>query len=341
LGGGQYAPAERLSNTINTPYDEDAPFIVEDTFYFASNGPASAGGYDIFYAVRIGEREWSAPVRMPAPINSCANDLYFFPFAPNRTYFSSDREGPMQVYQATRTLPPVATVTPTPETVPVSLPPRSALTGRLYHRDTQKGLAGEIILVDSSSQKEVAGIRTGLQGEFRLYPPEAGGTYYLYAQAPGFMTHVQVLRWPGGSSEALPPIHISLTPIEMEVTFELRNIYFDFNSDRLKAESIPELQRLRRLLQENPNIRIRFSGHTDNIGGDKYNQQLSERRARAVYRWLRDHGIHPIQMEYIGYGKTRPIASNSTEEGRALNRRIEMEVVGIRRFPEDTSASRE
>ncbi len=105
--------------------------------------------------------------------------------------------------------------------------------------------------------------------------------------------------------------------------------------------SFPELERLKRLLQENPNIRIRFSGHTDNVGSDKYNQRLSERRAKAVYEWLRKAGVHPIQMEYIGYGKSRPVASNTTEEGRAMNRRIEMEVVGIHRPALDASAARE
>jgi outer membrane protein OmpA-like peptidoglycan-associated protein len=145
------------------------------------------------------------------------------------------------------------------------------------------------------------------------------------------MTYVQVIHLPEVPPEEPIQLSIPLFPIEMEATFQLRNIYFDFNSDRLRPESIPELERLLRLLQQNPNIRIRFSGHTDNIGSDKYNQNLSERRARAVYEWLRQRGVHPIQMEYIGYGKTRPIASNATEEGRSLNRRIEMEVVGIRK----------
>ncbi|MCX7605882.1 MAG: OmpA family protein [Bacteroidia bacterium] len=341
LGGGKYSTAERLPAPINTPYDEDAPFIVGDTLYFASNGLQSAGGYDIFYAIRSGEREWSSPQPMPAPINSWANDIYFYPFSPEHIYFSSDREGAFRVYRA-RYTPPPPPPPPAPiastETTPAPVPARPALRGQLLHRDTKKGLNGEVILVDSASQKEVTGIQTSLGGYFRLYPPEGGGVYYLYAQAPGFMTHVQVLRIPPEPTVEMPPLEVSLAPIEMEATFALRNIYFDFNSDKLKPESIPELNRLKRLLQENPNVRIRFSGHTDNIGGDKYNQQLSERRARAVYKWLREQGVHPIQMEYIGYGKSRPIASNTTEEGRSLNRRIEMEVVGIRTPPLGTAA---
>ncbi|MEN2992170.1 MAG: OmpA family protein [Bacteroidia bacterium] len=334
LGDGRYGPAQRLPPPINTPYDEDAPFIVEDTLYFASNNPRSVGGYDIFYCLRVGEREWGPPQSLPAPINSCANDIYYYPFSPEHTYFSSDRDGVMKVYRSHRVTPPPLPPPPPPPPPP-SPPPithRFTIQGRILHKDTRVPLAGEVILVDSLSQKEIFGVKCNENGEFLMFPPDKGGVFYLYAQMAGFITHVQVLRFsPQDSTTWRQQLEIPLMPIEMEATFALRNIYFDFNSDRLRPESIPELERLRRLLLENPHIRIRFSGHTDNIGSDKYNQKLSERRARAVYQWLRQHGIHPVQMEYIGYGKTRPIASNATEEGRALNRRIEMEVVGIRR----------
>lgn len=120
LGNGKYSPPERLPAPINTPYNEDAPFIVEDTLYFASNGPASAGGYDIFYAVRVGERDWGPPQPMPAPINSCANDIYFYRFSEKHTYLSSDREGSFQVYR-------VQYVPPVPPSPPVSEPPPPAV----------------------------------------------------------------------------------------------------------------------------------------------------------------------------------------------------------------------
>ncbi|GIV24577.1 MAG: hypothetical protein KatS3mg026_0269 [Bacteroidia bacterium] len=345
---GRYGPPERLPAPINTPYDEDAPFIVGDTLYFASNGPQSVGGYDIFRCVRVGLREWSAPEPMPAPLNSPAHDIYYYPFSPERTYFSSDRTGVFLVYQVQYEPPLPPPAPPAAVAVSESLPsappptPRWVLSGRLVAQDNRSALDGEVILVDSLTGKETVGMRTVEEGKFRLFLPAEGGTFYLYAQAPGYMTHVEVVRLPATTAFAeLPPKEIALVPIEMEATFALRNIYFDFGSDRLRPESFPELERLKRLLQENPNIRIRFSGHTDNVGSDKYNQRLSERRAKAVYEWLRKAGVHPIQMEYIGYGKRRPVASNATEEGRALNRRIEMEVVGIRRPALDASAARE
>jgi len=331
LGNGRYALPEKLPAPINSPYDEDAPFIVGDTLYFASRRPESLGGYDIFYAIRQGERDWGPPLPMPMPINSVADDIYFYPFSPEEIYFSSAREGLLQIYRIRRVRPTSPPSPPSQETLSPAPPSHFlALTGHIYDSHTKKGVPAQIILVDSATQKELMGLQANADGSYRLYPPRSG-RFYLYVQAPGYMTYVQVISLPEVAPEEPIQLVIPLFPIEMEAVFHLRNIYFDFNSDRLRPESIPELERLLRLLQQNPNIRIRFSGHTDNIGGDKYNQQLSERRARAVYTWLRERGVHPIQMEYIGYGKTRPIASNATEEGRSLNRRIEMEIVGIRK----------
>ncbi len=331
-GNDRYAPPEKLPSPLNTPYDEDAPFIVGDTLYFASRRPESMGGYDIFYAIRQGERDWGSPVPMPAPVNSIADDVYYYPFSSSEIYFSSAREGVMQVYRVRRiqpALPPIQLIA-RQESIPQPPPRILSLTGRIYDSRTQAGIPAQIVLVDSVTQKEVLANYANADGSYRLYPPR-GGRFYLYVQATGYMTYVQVINLPESVPEEPIQLSVPLFPIEMEATFQLRNIYFDFNSDKLRPESIPELERLLRLLRQNPNIRIRFSGHTDNIGGDKYNQVLSERRARAVYQWLQEHGIHPIQMEYIGHGKARPIASNATEEGRSLNRRIEMEIVGIRK----------
>jgi len=333
LENGTYSRPERLPSPFNTPYDEDAPFVVGDTLYFSSRSTNSIGGYDIFFAVRQGEREWSIPQAMSIPVNSPADEIYYYPFSPEQTYFSSSRSGVMQVYQVRHVMPappmPLVPTTLVAEST-ISAPRILSMMGRIYDAHTQQGISAQLILVDSTSQKELLGVYAGSDGQYRFYPP-SGGVFYLYIQAPGYMTYVQVLHLPHEVPEKPISLSIPLFPIEMESTFQLRNIYFDFDSDRLRPESIPELQRLLRLLRENPHIRIRFSGHTDNIGADAYNKKLSERRARAVYEWLKAQGTHPIQMEFIGYGKARPITSNATEEGRSLNRRIEMEVVGIRR----------
>jgi OOP family OmpA-OmpF porin len=107
----------------------------------------------------------------------------------------------------------------------------------------------------------------------------------------------------------------------------LRGVHFDFDKSDIRPDSRPILNEAGEILKENPDVRISVEGHTDAIGSDGYNQQLSLRRAEAVFRYLVNHGIPPERMEVIGYGKRRPVASNDTERGRAQNRRVELRVM--------------
>ena len=108
----------------------------------------------------------------------------------------------------------------------------------------------------------------------------------------------------------------------------LKNIFFETNSFELKNESVVELKKLRDFLLKNKNVRIELSGHTDNVGTDKYNQILSENRANSVKEFLLKQGLADGRIVSKGYGKTQPIASNDNEEGRAQNRRTEFKVIG-------------
>jgi len=96
----------------------------------------------------------------------------------------------------------------------------------------------------------------------------------------------------------------------------------------LKEESVHELERLKKLLLDNPTMKIEISGHTDNVGSEAFNNELSLNRARAVYNYLVKQGIAPDRMVYKGYGFSKPIADNSTEEGRAENRRTSFTITG-------------
>lgn len=110
-------------------------------------------------------------------------------------------------------------------------------------------------------------------------------------------------------------------------TFELENIFFEFDKAFLKPQSQDALEKLLRFLQQNPQTRIRIEGHTDSIGSHEYNQQLSERRALSVKRYLLQNGIRTERLETKGYGKRRPLVSNRTEQGRAKNRRVMIKVL--------------
>jgi outer membrane protein OmpA-like peptidoglycan-associated protein len=118
-----------------------------------------------------------------------------------------------------------------------------------------------------------------------------------------------------------------LKNIEEGSAIVLENIFFEFNKTDLLPESYIELNKIADFMIENNINRIEISGHTDSEGSDAYNQKLSEGRAQAVVNYLISRGVHPVSMEAVGYGKTRPIDTNLTEEGRAKNRRVEFMLV--------------
>lgn len=106
-------------------------------------------------------------------------------------------------------------------------------------------------------------------------------------------------------------------------TYTLKNIFFDLDKSSLKIESSIELEKLFQTLKENPGLHIQIIGHTDSINSAAYNLKLSSDRAKGVMNWLIVKGISPKRLEFKGYGEEKPIADNSTEEGRAMNRRVE------------------
>ena len=104
----------------------------------------------------------------------------------------------------------------------------------------------------------------------------------------------------------------------------LYGVLFDFNKASLKAESDSVLQRVLAFLQQDPTLKLEVQGHTDNVGSDDYNQNLSNARASSVVAWLVQHGVAANRLSFKGYGKTMPVASNDSDEGRARNRRVEI-----------------
>lgn len=112
-------------------------------------------------------------------------------------------------------------------------------------------------------------------------------------------------------------------------TFVLKDIFFEFDKSTILQQSFFELMRLITLLNTYPDMQIEVGGHTDSKGSDSYNQRLSESRAKAVADYLISKGISERRLQYRGYGKTKPIDTNETEEGRARNRRVEFKIMSM------------
>ena len=147
----------------------------------------------------------------------------------------------------------------------------------------------------------------------------------MQASAPGYLFYDTVLHT--GHDTYPHTIRLRLQPLERGLVLQLRNIQFEYDSYELTEDSNDELESLAQLLFMNPTLRIELSAHTDDQGSDRYNDRLSTLRGQAVAAWLVRRGIDSARMESKGYGKRKPLVENDSEEHRALNRRVEIQVL--------------
>jgi len=198
------------------------------------------------------------------------------------------------------------------------------LAGTIYDSKTMKPVASRL-------QVQLKGDRSvnlNLQAGAGNYEQEIKklGWYMLTASADGYLNatdSVEVL------SEEMTPVikDIILQPIEVGLTVRLKNIYFDFDKTTLKKESFVELNKVVDFLKRNSTVEIEIAGHTDSRGADEYNLNLSQGRSQAVVDYIASQGIDISRLTAQGYGETKPIDTNDTDEGRASNRRVEFTVV--------------
>jgi len=134
-----------------------------------------------------------------------------------------------------------------------------------------------------------------------------------------------------GTERSASTLNMPVTPLKAGRKLELQDIYFDYNSAKLHESSMPELDRVVDLMKENPAINIEISAHTDNKGSSDYNLKLSDKRAQEIVRYLVSKGIPSAKLKPKGYGASRPVAANDTEENRAKNRRVELKVTSVKR----------
>lgn len=317
---GRWGPAQNMGPSINTAGDEEAPFIHADnvTLYFSSNGLQGYGDKDIFL-VRKGPNEtWSIPENLGFPINTIGHEGSLFVAANGKTaYYASDRSdsrGGLDIY--------------TFELRPEARPIRTLyVKGKVYDIKTGKGLPSGIELVDNSTRQLVSTIQTDETGHYFITLP-TGKDYTFTVNRKGYLFFSELYPLSGNAPDSTYRKDIPLQPMEVNASVVLKNILFDINSATLQDISLIEINKLLQLLNENPTLKIQVNGHTDNVGKPADNLKLSEARAKAVVDYLVGKGVNRSRLAYKGFGETKPVASNNTEEGRAQNRRTEFVIVG-------------
>lgn len=212
-------------------------------------------------------------------------------------------------------------------TVEINLTPVSKkliLAGTTFDKKTEKPLTSKIEVTIKPDKKSSITIEAS-EGKYEQEISRMGW-YVMVASASGYLNATDSVQI--SSDEETPIIkYLYLQPIEVGLTVRLKNIYFDFDKTTLKSESFTELNKVVDFLKRNETVEIEISGHTDSKGADTYNETLSQGRSQSVVDYLISQGIEGARLSAHGYGESRPIETNDTEEGRANNRRVEFTVL--------------
>ncbi len=319
---GNWAKPVNLGAEINTAYDEHTPFVHPDgqTLYFSSDGWPGLGNKDIFYSRLDQHGKWMKPVNVGYPINSYNEEtgLIVTPDGSNGIFSTNlaDGFGDLDLYTFK---------------MPVSAKPQriSYVNGTIYDKETKLPLAAEVLVVNlKNKQIQFNDFTSAETGDFLAVMP-IGSDYSLNVTAKGYLFYSDHFELREKDNDKPVELIVYLEKIRTGSNLTLKNIFFETNKATLLQPSITELEVLQGLLKENPQMTIEIQGHTDNTGNDEQNMNLSEARAKAVYNYLIEQGIDATRMQFKGYGKNKPTASNSTPEGRQKNRRTSFVVTGI------------
>lgn len=280
---------ENLGPDINTVGDEMFPYMQTDSImYFSSNGHPGLGGLDIFCATLGPDGHWSVK-NMGVPVNSEADDfgITFDRKADHPSGYLSSNRGDGRGYDHIYTF---------------ELPDlKITISGWVVDRDDEPVPNAVIRIVgnDGSNQKTVA----KNDGSFS-FPLQRGVSYVMMAGAKGFLNARQSFTSDTAEEDADYAIDFVLASLTKPNIVE--NIFYDFDKATLRPESTEALDGLVQMLNDNPNITIEMASHTDRVGTEEYNIDLSKRRAKSVIDYLIEHGIAADRLQYQGYGKSRP-----------------------------------
>jgi outer membrane protein OmpA-like peptidoglycan-associated protein/tetratricopeptide (TPR) repeat protein len=309
---------QNLGPGVNSSLNDFSPYIHSDgiTLYFASEGKYGFGGSDLFMS-RLNDTVWSSALNFGYPVNTRYNEDGIV-ISPSgfTALFSSDRD------TAEKRSKDLFQFDIPEEFMPDKV---GYIKGFVVDNSSKNKLNAiiEISRLDDGESVKVTsdnfdGFSTTLVASRR---------YALNVNLKGYRFYSRHFDLSDSSSfKKAMKLMIYLDPVNTGDLIELSNIFFDFNSANLKAESYPELNQIVLFLESNSSLKVEISGHTDNVGTDEYNLKLSEQRAKSIYDYLITR-VNKDRLTYKGYGSSSPVTSNATDEGRAQNRRCELKIL--------------
>lgn len=319
---GTWSKPVSLGSVINSSSTgEHSPYLASDgkTLYFSSDREGGEGSYDIWFTKRLDDtwKNWSEPKNLGPEVNTDGWDAYYSIDASGKYAYmvsgknSIGREDIIRIKLKEDVQPD-----------PVVL-----VRGKVLNAKTNEPLDAKIAyngLVDGKNYGIAS--TNPATGEYKIVLPY-GKNYDFSANAAGFIGISDNLDLTGVGEYREIERDLYLVPIEVGSTVRLNNIFFETGKAELKTESYFELDRVIKVLNENPKMTIEISGHTDNVGDKSFNKTLSQKRADAVVAYLLSKGINKDRLLSKGYGMEKPVADNETDEGRALNRRVEFTIL--------------
>lgn len=328
LENGSAGPAKNMGTNINTRDEEQAPFYDSEkkALVFSTDGRIGLGGLDFF--VSEGDfSSWATPKNLGIPLNSPKDDVYYSaadnqqPMAAG--YISSDRESVccLEVFSIKKI--------------------SKTVSGLVLDCDNDLPLTGaKVTLLDTIQQRVLQQVILDETGRYR-FEVEPLKHYKIMAEKENYFSKAIYINTDDLTKvDSLVNTNICLKRYEIGKPIILKDIYYDFDKATLRPQSLIVLDTVVSIMQDNPNIIIEMSAHTDSKGKDAYNMKLSQRRAQSCVDYLISKGISSDRMIAKGYGETRPIASNTmpdgkdNPDGRQLNRRTEFKVLRVTQLME-------
>mgnify|MGYP005840847421 CR=1 FL=1 len=323
---GQWSQAVNLGAPINSQSQEISPFIHPNgqTLFFASDRTPSMGGFDIYYANWI-EGQWSEPVNLGYPINNHKDQVSLFITADGqKAYYADGKHQGSHYYSSylyeldmSQNL--------------FDVPKSDFVTIKVLDHDLKKPISAHVDVyaldADTCQQK----LQVDQSDGETIIVVNQGKEYLIYVHQDGYLFEsIQVDYKQQDKPIIVPQAEVLLKPIQLNQTKILQNIYFDFDAYTLAPCSTIELNRLVAFLQANPKLSIALEGHTDDAGTINYNDQLSVKRAKAIYDYLVAAGIPASKLTYQGYGLSKPLVPNNSSANKQLNRRVAFRITHIK-----------
>lgn len=322
LNNNTWTEPEKIKSLSLNDYNEFAPFMAADgvTLYYSSNKPGGLGGQDIWMSKRLDDtwQNWSEPVNLGSTVNTDDWDAYYTLDAKGEEAYMVSSKNSVGGGEDIVKIKLITELRPNPVVL---------IKGKIFNAKTKEPLGAEIDYENLADGKNVGIAQSNPQtGEYKIVLPY-GKNYGFMAYEDKFISVSDNLDLTSVAEYKEITRDLYLVPLEVGSTIRLNNIFFDVGKATLRPESFPELERLAGLMTENSKMQIELSGHTDNVGSDEANMKLSADRAKSVTDYLVSLGINAERIQSKGYGETKPVGSNDTEEGRQLNRRVEFTIL--------------